>query len=149
MLLLAQRAEVFRFSFNILHMPLCLKVLALLKSSSEKSCFSTGRAFNCLLLILFFYLYGFLVLLLYLFLFIVFPFLFDTLNQLECAELLGLEAFVFLVNDNANQNFNYYLIEFFADLVNLSVFIWFDVISSDQLSALFLFFLELFNLQCF
>lgn len=127
-------------------MPLGLKMKSLILRSGENCCLSTSSTFDHFLLRLrsLFFLWLFVFLLLFCFFFFI---LFDVIEELESTELFAFQSFVLFVYNNSNKDFNDNFLHLFAYLIELSIFIGLDIVSSCQLGSFCLLFFELIYFQ--
>lgn len=88
-----------------------------------------------------------LVLLRFYFLFLLLLLLLKVVKQLQSAELLILQAFVFFVDNDSHKHLNHHFIKFLADLVDLSVLVGLDVVNANNLGRFYLFLFELVNVK--
>lgn len=135
-------------SLYVLDMPFGLKMKSLILCSGENGGLTTSSTFDHFLLSLrsLFFLWLFVFLLLFCFFFFFF-FLFDVIEELESTELFTFQSFVLFVYDNSNKDFNDNFLHLFAYLIELSIFIGLDIVSSCQLSSFFLLFFEFIYFQ--
>ena len=146
MFLFTQRWLGLWFSLYVLDMPLCLKMKSLILCSGENGGLSTSSTFDHFLLrlrnLLFLWLFVFLLLFCFFFFF-----LFNVIEELESTELFTFQSFVLFVYNNSNKDFNDNFLHLFAYLIELSIFIGLDIVSSCQLGSFCLLFFELIYFQ--
>ena len=134
------------FSLYILDVPLGLKMESLILRSGKNCCLSTSSTFDHFLLCLrnLFFLWLFVLLLLFCFFFFLF---FDAIEELESTKLFAFQSFVLFVYNNSNKDFNDNFLHLFAYLIELSIFIGLDIVSSCQLGSFCLLFFEFIYFQ--
>jgi hypothetical protein len=125
-------------------MPFTFEVKSLILSSAKYCSFSTICALYRLFLLLFLLFLGFFRF--HFFFLLIFLFLFKTLNKFKCTKLLIFKAFVLFVENNSNQYLNNNFIEFFACLIDLTIFARLNIVNSNELISFNLLFLDFFNL---